>query len=189
MPAELIVFCGPMFSGKSSALLMTLERFKYQGRHIFSFKPCADNRYSESEIVTHMGWKVPAVTISEGPQLIKSLLERTPDGENNENVVVAVDEMFMISGLADHLIWLYKNGVTVVVSTLDLSSQCLPFEEVTKILPWATTVKKFTSVCTICQADAHYTWRKQDSGDALILVGGSELYEPRCRKHHPGMAL
>ena len=187
MSAELIVYCGPMFSSKTSSMLMTLERFKYQGRRIFAFKPGIEARFSESDIVTHMGWKMPAVTINTGPELIKSLLERTPDGENNLNAVVAVDEMFMIDGLAEHLIWLYKNDVTVVVSTLDLSYTCEPFNEVTKILPWATTVKKFTSVCTVCQGDAAYTWRKQDNGDALILVGGSEIYEPRCKKHHPGM--
>lgn len=189
MNAELVVYTGPMMSGKTSALLMSLERFKYQGKHIFAFKPDVDNRYSTSEIVTHMGWKIPAVTIRTGAELIKSLIERTPQGEQSSNVVVAVDEMFMIEGSAEILIWLFKQGATVLVSTLDLSSSCKPFSEVAKLLPFATKVEKFTAVCTVCHADAAYTWKKQEEGDndVLIQVGGSEMYEPRCNKHHPAM--
>lgn len=189
MAPEFILYTGPMFSGKTSALLMTLERFKYQGRRIFAFKPRVDDRFSDCEIVSHMGWKVPALSISSGPELIASLLEKTDEGESKQKAVVAVDEMFMIDDIAEHLIWLYKNDVTVVVSTLDKSYTSEPFLEVMKIMPWATTMKKFTSVCTVCQADAHFTWRKQDTGDALILVGGSETYEPRCKRHHPAMFL
>jgi thymidine kinase len=189
MSAELIVFRGPMFSGKTSSLLMSLEKYKYQGKHIFAFKPQADNRYSVSEIVTHMGWKIPAVTIQSGTDLIKSLIERTPEGENSSNVVVAVDEMFMISGSAEILLWLFKEGATILVSTLDLSSSCKPFDEVTKLLPYATEIVNFVSVCTVCHSDAHYTWKKQENidSDSAIQVGGSELYEPRCAKHHPAM--
>lgn len=178
-----------MWSGKTSALLTALERFKYQGRHIYAFKPKIDDRYDECKIVSHMGWELPAVQISTGKELIHQLMTAIPDGEPKEKCVVAVDEMFMIPGIAEQLIWLYKHDITVVASTLDLSSSITPFEEVVKILPLATTVKKFTSVCAICRRDAHYTWRKaQENDDRVIIVGGSEIYEPRCRRCHPGFA-
>lgn len=186
--SELIAYVGPMFSGKTSALLMTLERFKYQGRHIYAFKPTIDDRYSQSNIVSHMGWELPAVQISTGKELIEALMIQMPEGELKERCVVAVDEMFMIPGIAEQLIWLYKNDVTVVVSTLDLSSSCVPFEEVVKILPFATTTKKFMSVCSVCGADAHYTWKKSNGiDDEIIAIGGSEIYEPRCKQHHTCM--
>ena len=183
---ELIIFLGPMFGGKTTAMLSALERYKYQQRHVYAFKPRIDDRFSKDEIVSHMGWKISATQISTGPELIRELMLQVPDGEISENSVVAVDELFMIPNVAEELIWLYKNNVTVVASTLDLSSACKPFDEVAQLLPWATKIKKCPAVCSVCQRDAFYTWRKQDT-DEEILVGGVELYEPRCKMCHPRM--
>ncbi len=182
---QFIVFTGPMFAGKTTGLLATLEKFQFQGRHIFAFKPKMDDRYSQSEIVSHMGWKFPATCITQGKELIKELMQKVPDGEIPEKSVVAVDEMFMIPGIAEELIWLYKNNITVVVSTIDLGSGFEIFEEVNKILPWATTIKKTVAVCTICKEDAHYTWRKPIEDAKEIVIGGVELYEARCKRCHP----
>ncbi len=182
---QFIIYCGPMFSGKTSSSVITVDRFRHQGRHIFGFKPRLDDRYSSDEIVSHSGLKIPATQITHGKDLIKELLQKIPDGEIPDQTVVAVDEMFMIPKIADELIWLYKNGVTIVVSTLDLSFACEPFAEVTKILPWATSIHKLTAVCSVCKEDAHYSWRKSIDEQKEILVGGVELYEARCIRHHP----
>lgn len=173
-----IVYTGPMFSSKTSKLLMTLERFKHQSKKIIAFKPSVDVRYAESEIVTHMGWKYPARVVQRGADILRILA----DDDEMYNVV-AVDEQFMIKGSADVLIWLFKKGYHVVVSTLDLSSQGKPFDEVQKILPYATKVEKCVSVCTICGRDALYTHRKVQTDDE-ISVGGAEAYEPRCYHHY-----
>lgn len=189
MTPELILFLGPMFSSKTTSMLSCLERFKYQGRHVFAFKPKVDVRYSADEIVSHMGWKFPATTIATGADLIRELTVQFSDGEIPENAVVAIDEMFMISGIADELIWLYKNNVTVVASTLDLSYSGAPFDEVSRVLPFATTIKKCTAVCSVCKGDARYTWRKPVEDESEInIIGGAELYEARCKAHYPRMA-
>lgn len=185
---ELIFYCGPMFSGKTSALLLAVERFKYQGRHIYAFKPQIDDRYKVGSIVSHMGWEIPAVQISTGSELIEALMVQMPDGVLKEKCVVVVDEIFMIPGIAEQLIWLYKNNVTIVASTLDLSYACVPFEEVSKLIPYATSIKKFASICSVCKMDAQYTWRKMpETDERVIVVGGAETYEPRCKLHHPAM--
>jgi thymidine kinase len=173
-----IVFTGNMFSGKTSNLLMTIEKYKFQKKKVICFKPKKDVRYSEDQIVSHMGWKQSAYTITDGADLIKKLSEL-----EEVYTVIAVDEMFMIPGIADTLIWLYRKGFTVLVSTLDLSSAGKPFGEVTKILPWATEIKKCAAVCTICGRDAHYTYRKIENQEEIV-VGGEEAYEARCFEHH-----
>lgn len=166
-----------MFSSKTSKLLLTLEKFKHQNKKIIAFKPLLDDRYSETQIVTHMGWKYDSRVVKDHVDMLKVL----SDDPENYNVV-AVDEQFMIPGSAEVLIWLFRTGFTIVVSTLDLSSQGKPFDEVQKILPYATKVEKCSSVCTICGRDAFYTHRKVQSDDE-ISVGGSESYEPRCYQH------
>lgn len=176
---EFVIFCGPMFSSKTSKLLSTLERFKYQHKRVAVYKPNLDNRYSVEDVVSHSGWKAPALTVTTGADILETL------AECNENPhVIAVDEAFMIPGIAEVLIWLYRSGFTIIVSTLDLSAVGKPFHEVEKMLPWATCVEKCCAVCTVCGHDAPYTHKKQLGGDE-IEVGGDELYEPRCATCHP----
>ena len=173
------VFLGPMFGAKTTGLLSMIDRFKYQGKKVATFKPQLDDRYSSEDISTHSGWKIPATCVKTG----RDILERLSELEENPHVV-AVDEAFMIPGVAEVLIWLYRSGYSVVVSTLDLSASGKPFEEVEKMLPWATTIEKRSAVCVVCNRDAYYTYKKQTGGDE-IEVGGAELYEPRCLRCHP----
>ena len=175
---ELIVFTGPMFSSKTTKLLSALERFKYQRKQIAVFKPKIDDRYSTTQVVSHSGWSMPAVVVEKGADILEVL-------QNTGKVdVVAVDEMFMIDGSAEVLVWLYRNlGLTIVVSTLDLSATGKPFAEVESLLPWATHIEKCSAVCTVCGNDAFYTHKKSQIEDE-IQVGGSETYEPRCFEHH-----
>lgn len=178
---EFIIFTGPMFGSKTTRLMAVVDRFKYQNRKVLAFKPMMDDRYNQADIVTHNGGKIAASTVQDAAEIFMHLAE----SDDNYDVV-AVDEAFMISGIADVLIWLYQRGITVVVSSLDMSATCKPFEELQKILPWATQIEKCPAVCPVCSRDAYYTYKKNDDG-VEIAVGGAELYEPRCFDHHPIM--
>jgi thymidine kinase len=176
-----IVFAGAMFGSKTTKLLLELERFKYQRKRIVVFKPSIDDRYNPKEVVSHCGWTVNAQTVKNGADILEALEQM--DGEPD---VVAVDEAFMIPNVAEVLTWLYRNGISIIVSTLDLSATGKPFHEVERLMAWATRVEKCAAVCTVCGRDAYYTHKKQvDEDQGEIQVGGFELYEPRCAMHHP----
>lgn len=176
---EFTVYVGPMFGSKTSRLLSQLERFKYQHKRVAVFKPKLDSRYSVDSIVTHMGLSMPAITIESGADVLRILaeMEQRPDA-------VAVDEAFMLEGIAEALIWLFRMGTSVVVSTLDLSATGVVFKEVKELLPWATNIVKCPAICTICGTDAYYTHSRQQMTGDEIQVGGAETYEPRCFSHH-----
>jgi thymidine kinase len=73
---------------------------------------------------------------------------------------------------------LYKKGKTIIVSSVQLSAQGNPFEEIAEMMPWATKIEVCPAVCTVTGNDAYFTVRK-DGSDKQIEVGGSNLYEPR----------
>jgi thymidine kinase len=179
MSVEFTVYVGPMFSSKTSKLILKLENFKYQHQKILLFKPVIDKRYNATKVTTHSNWTYDANLVSDGLDILKHIenLDYSP-------TVVALDEAFMVNKCADSLVWLFRNNMNVVVSTLDMSYDCKPFSEVTKMLPWATQVEKCKSVCTVCGREAAYTYRKTSSSED-ILIGGAETYEPRCYLHHP----
>lgn len=179
------VFVGPMSSSKTSKLLSALERYKYQHKKVAVFKPALDDRYSTTAVVSHAGWSVPSSTVKTGADILEFLatMDEEPD-------VVAVDEAFMLPGIAEVLVFLYRKGVDVLVSTLDISSTGKPFQEIKSMLIWATHIEKCTAICTICGDDARYTHKKiVDENSEEIQVGGLDVYEPRCFKHHVAIDL
>lgn len=185
MNPEFKVYVGPMFATKSTRLFLDLERYKYQNKKISVFKPKMDDRYSSDEIVSHSGWRFPATQVVSGTDILANL-----SNSNDVSDVVAVDELFMIPGSAEALIWLYQSGFNITVASLDLSAVGKPFKEVEKILPWATHIEKCAAVCVVCGHDAYYTYKKQLTDEEAstsdwVTVGGAELYEPRCFHCHP----
>jgi thymidine kinase len=178
MNPEFIIFCGPMFSTKTSMLLLMLEKYKHQKKRCVVFKPMIDDRYSKDKVVSHGGASISSVVVSSGRDVLKHLSEL-----DDQPQVVAIDEAFMIPGIAEVANYLYRLGITIIVSTLDMSANGKPFEEPQMMMPWATQIHKLASVCTICGANAHYTHKKVDGGGE-IEVGSHEIYEPRCFSHH-----
>lgn len=174
---EFVMFVGPMFSSKTSRLLTSLDRCKYQNKKIVAFKPKIDGRYSQSDIVTHGGISWPATNVSSGQEILSF---------SDKADVIGVDEAFMIDGCAEALLKLFKMGKTVYVSSVQLSATGQPFDEIKDMMPWATKISVCPSVCPITQRDAFYTVRKIEGLDE-ISVGGADHYEPRCWEATPFM--
>lgn len=175
---DLVLFVGPMFGGKTTKLLAALDRYHHQKRIIAAFKPNIDERYGASSINTHTGGRLAAKRVSSGLEIEEHVLN-----SRNSPDVVAVDEAFMIPGSGKSLLNLYKSGITVVVSTLQLASTGNSYDEIKEILPWATKIEICPAVCTICGSDAFFTTKTGGKPEDEIEVGGSELYEPRCWSH------
>ena len=179
--AEFVLYTGPMFSSKTTKLLSSIDRSRYQKKISVSFKPNVDDRYSvANQIVTHNDLHTQCVNVNSGEEILDIVAGNQPID------IVAIDELFMIPGSAKACIELFKKGYDVYVSSIELNYLGEAFEEVKEIMPYCTQIIKCTAVCTICQADARYTAKKEIfiSDDKILQVGGEETYEARCQLHH-----
>jgi len=172
---EFIVFTGPMFGSKTTRLLAAIERLHYRSKAILAFKPALDTRSKKSKIATHSGAEINATPVRTGADILETCL-------NAEIDVVAVDEAFMIPGVASALLTLFSEGKSVLVSSIQLTSSAAPLFEIKEMLPWATRIEVCPAVCPITGRDAYYTHKKTSSLQT-IEIGGSDLYEPRCWEH------
>jgi thymidine kinase len=121
-----------MFGGKTTKLLSAIDRYKYQRRKILAFKPQIDNRYHKENITTHWGGHSSAMSVSSGAAISRKVIE---EFGHTGGSVIAVDEAFMIPDSGDHLVDLFRKGHTILVSSLQLSSDATPYEEVMKMMP------------------------------------------------------
>jgi thymidine kinase len=174
------VICGPMFSGKSEELIRRLRRAMIARKRVQVFKPAIDNRYSESEIVSHAEARFKAEVVKDASGILSQIDWRTQ--------VVGVDEAnFLGPGLVDVASRLADAGKQVLIAGLDTDYLGRPFPPVPDLLAMAESITKTLAICIRCGNPAKHTQRLVDSED-LIVVGAAGTYEARCRRcFEPGV--
>ena len=181
-PGGVEIICGSMFSGKTEELIRRVRRAKIARQQVQVFKPALDTRYAVEKVTSHNGMDAAAVPVDS----TQALLERVaPD-----TTVVAIDEVqFFGPEIVATCQALAERGVRVIVGGLDMDFRGEPFGPMPQLLAEAEQVEKLQAICVVCGAPASRTQRMIDGRpasyhDPIILVGGSESYEARCRRHH-----
>ena len=177
------IVCGSMFSGKTEELLRRVRRAEIARKKVQVFKPAIDNRYGQVRVASHNGVaREDAVVVACAAELLDQV---RPDTD-----VVAIDEVqFFDMAIADACDELADRGMCVIVAGLDQDFRGEPFGPMTQLLARAERVDKLNAICVSCSASASRTQRLIDGkparyDDPVILVGGSESYEARCRSCH-----
>ena len=166
------VVCGCMFSGKTEELIRRLKRAKIAEMKVEVFKPKVDTRYDESSIVSHDTTSVLANPVGHSSRF----LEIASDVR-----VVGVDEaQFFDAQLPEVWQKLALRGVRVIVAGLDMDYKGIPFGPMPYLLAVAEYVTKVHAICVHCGNLPTHSYRLAD-GDAVVLLGEKEQYEPRCR--------
>lgn len=169
-------FSGPMFSGKSTALINQLRRAEIAGKRVVCFKPNIDTRYHESAVVTHEQLSIPALTVPPtglGLQIIAA---------NSRAVqVVGIDEIqFFPLGVVELVLDLRATGKHVFWAGLDMDYLGSPFGPVPSLMAIGG-VTKVHAVCVRCgDMQATHTFKTDRSDPTVVKVAGKELYEARC---------
>lgn len=177
------LICGSMFSGKTEELLRRIRRAEIARRRIQIFKPRLDNRYGLEKVASHNGVARSDAVVVENAEEILGLV-------HPETEVVAIDEIqFFDWTIADVCSALADRGKRVIAAGLDQDFRGEPFGPMPLLMALAEEVDKLHAICVICGASASRTQRLIDGrparyDDPVILVGGSESYEARCRACH-----
>lgn len=182
----IIVYCGPMFSGKSSELISDLKRAPHAGYKVIAFTPGTDTRRKKDTINSEDSAEFPAITVGNSSEILDHVLP--------EHDIVGIDEgNFFDLGLTDVCKELAIQGKRVIVAGLDKDFRGEPFGPMAALKQEAEEVVSLHAFCKVCGREASFTQRIKivngkrvpaDYSDPPILVGAEEHYEPRCRKHH-----
>jgi len=181
------VITGPMFAGKTTELIKRIERQMFAKRKVALFKPSIDNRYSEDEVVAHNGLRYEAFVIPTNAEGVGKIVEIT---KREGYEVIGIDEVqFFPMDIVGALERLADEGVYVIASGLNLDFKGDPFPVTKELLVRADNIVYLTAVCTVCGRPATRSQRLINGKPApkdspVILVGGRESYEARCREHH-----
>ena len=168
-----IVYGGPMFSGKTTALVSRYDLLLRESAKVLLVKPLLDTRYDSHQVVTHDGVSRPCASITDPREILRILQDTDMD-------VVMIDEisLFDAESVAKVLPSLRYNRVPFFASGFDL------WHDGRINLAWAAAsavadgTLRMVSHCVCGQAATH-TFRRTPAGED-IDVGGDDKYEPRC---------
>ncbi len=176
------VICGCMFSGKSEELIRRLRRSVIAKQKVQVFKPKIDDRYAIDQVRSHSGSGFDATPIVSSADILTLL--------DHDTTVIGIDEaQFFDMNLPNIVSKLADEGHRVICAGLDLDFRGEPFGPMPTLLALAEHVDKLTAICVVSGEAATRTQRiingrPASYNDPIILVGATESYEARSRKHH-----
>ncbi len=181
-PASMEVICGSMFCGKTEELIRRLRRAIIARKKVQVFKPAIDNRYAVEKVHSHAGMEIDAVPIDDINDVYKYLKDDTD--------VIGIDEaQFFSADIVKVSEVLINRGIRMIFAGLDTDFRGEPFGSMPILMAKAERVDKLNAICMVCGEPACRTQRLVNGkpanyDDPLVIVGTSEMYEARCRKHH-----
>ena len=167
------VICGCMFSGKTEELIRRLNRALIARQKVEIFKPALDNRYHQSDIVSHSERSIRSTPV----QFAGDILLLAGDCD-----VVGIDEaQFLDEAIVDVCNTLANSGKRVIVAGLDMDFEGKPFGPMPNLLAVAEYVTKVHAVCARTGQPASYSFRLTPDA-SQVLLGEKESYEARSRQ-------
>ncbi len=176
------VICGSMFSGKTDELIRRLVRAVIAKQKVQVFKPAIDMRYAAEKVTSHAGSNFDAIPIEKAAEIRKRL--------DADTTVVGIDEaQFLDAEVVAVARELADKGIRVLVAGLDTDFRGEPFGPMPILMSIAEHVEKLHAICMVCGDEASRTQRLVNGkparyDDPVVIVGASEMYEARCRRHH-----
>ena len=182
-PGWIEVIAGVMFSGKSEELIRRVRRAVIARKTVQVFKSHLDARYAGLySVSSHDGVTVEAEPVDSSEEIMRKW--------RPETAVLAVDEVqFLDEGIVSVANALADRGARVILAGTDTDFRGQPFGAVPTLMAVAEIVDKLQAICVVCVGPATRNQRLVNGKPAqwdspIIMVGGRESYEARCRHCH-----
>ncbi|UKI28362.1 MAG: hypothetical protein L6V78_05390 [Clostridium sp.] len=167
------VFTGPMFSGKSDALLKEYDK-RYHKSRILLFKPKMDTR-DYGVVKTRKGKEINAILVDD----IKDIPSYITDKINT--IFLLMKLIFLKGDIKKFLLELsVMEDLDIYIAGLNMTSEQAPFGIMPQLLSIADEIEILHASCNECNRDAIYTYYDgKKKGDILV---GNDNYMALCAR-------
>jgi len=182
------MYIGPMFSSKSTLLVMTARRLEAAGCPYLLLSSRMDTRPGEEVVATHSGMRVEC-------RHVQCLMEEVPlEGVYVHTIML--DESQFTDAANDLLPFALKcvrggHCQELILVGLDSTFDRKTWPWVTELAPYARKIKKLSALCSVCHQPANASAlrnqqdveRARESGSS-VLVGTANEYMAVCNRCH-----
>ena len=168
---------GPMFSGKTSKLLDIYKHYTFCEIPVAVINHESDNRYSNTELSTHDGRKIPCI---KGMDL--TTISSTHSLQIQASRVILINEGQFFNDIVS---WVKEkvdiDNKIVFISGLDGDFNRQGFGTWLDLIPICDNLIKLTALCSNCKQRSGIFTQRITSDTNQILIG-TEQYIPVCRQ-------
>lgn len=168
----LIVLSGSMWAGKTSELIRFNKLLEPFHKNILNLKSVADTRYSENLVTSHDGEFISAHAVTK-------LCEANNAAYSAD--VICIDEIHLFEDAPEFLREHLNPGKLILVAGLMSGEDLDPIMRMAPVNALADEIWNLKANCALCNGPAPFTKRLRDLAPNESPIGGSELYQPRCR--------
>ena len=167
------IVCGPMFSGKTTALISKIKKEISNNNQVVIFKPHIDDRYSENYIVSHDNSKIECKTIINAEEILEYM---------DSYKIFAIDECQLFDiNIISVCEKLAKENKKIILAGLDNDYKAEPFKQMLGLMKLSNNITKLYAICVKCGDDASFSYRLTNETE-VVVIGKDEKYEARCKK-------
>lgn len=167
----IVLLTGGMWSGKSTALIMRIDRARFAGQKTTLYKYSKDLRYGrEFMISSHGDLHREAIPVS-----------TLKDVEFEPGTVIGIDEGQFIDHLVEFAESAANAGCTVIIAALNSDFERKAFPRIEQLIPKCEDVICFHAICFDCKKEASFT-KRITLNTEQEAIGGADQYKAVCRR-------
>ena len=157
-------YVGPMFSGKSDALISTYSKI-WNKELVIAFKPSKDTRDGSQIKSKNYETSIPAILIDDLSEIKDYVLKQNAK-------TVFIDEAELLTGDVHSLIELsVLHDIDFYIAGLNMTSEQKPFGIMGDILAISDDITVITGFCQDCNKPSRYSYYCLDNKAGDVLVG------------------
>lgn len=171
---KLVIYTGPMKSGKTTKLVEQYNKVLAKNPKTYMFKPKIDNRYSSVRVVTRDG----------NGQILSTLLDNIDmlwyfkDMYKN----FFIDEFQFLDGSISTIKNLLDLGKNIWVSGLNLTAEKKPFGLMGDLMCFADKIYFMKGNCDYCGKQNKGIYTFYEGGKNTDIIVGDDNYKCVCSK-------
>ena len=184
------VIFGPMFSGKTTALLEIYKQCIFCNIPVSIINHTIDTRYHDTLVSTHDKVTAPCIQTSKLGDIWYSD-ERTTESKNEyvynshcllrNSDAILINEGQFFPDLYNVVVDMLKHKKKVYVGGLDGDFERKKFGQILDLIPICDNVRKITSLCSLCKDGTRGIFSMRLTSETEQTVVGSDNYIPVCR--------
>ena len=171
------IILGPMWSGKTSALLKIYRQYSFCKSRVCVINYKADDRYSETMLSTHDKEMIPCIMGFSMEEIMK-----THKSEIENSDVILINEGQFFSDIVPFTInMVEEERKKVYICGLDGDFKRDKIGNLLELIPMCDKMTKLHSLCSMCKnvTLAPFTFRSTCETEQVVI--GNDIYMPLCR--------
>ena len=171
------IILGPMWSGKTSALLKIYRQYSYCKSKICVINYEADTRYSRTMLSTHDKEMIPCIL---GVSM-EEIMKNHKDEIENSDVILINEGQFFSDIVPFTIKMVEEERKKVYICGLDGDFKRDKIGNLLDLIPMCDKMTKLHALCSMCKDGtlAPFTFRSTCETEQVLI--GNDIYMPLCR--------